>query len=124
MVNASRRARAALSPTTLRAERRPIEDGAESWDGLASNPNGVVELPSTYSLGAQAKSAENVAFEDIARLRFVLHFWPFVAAIYVPEVLQRDGSREPVGYALALPDVALLSDFVDSMGESRAVAQP
>jgi CRISPR-associated protein Cmx8 len=41
-----------------------------------------------------------------------LHFWPFVAAVYVPFLLKRDLSRDSVGYALAIPDVALLADFV------------
>ena len=33
-------------------------------------------------------------------------------AIYVPAVLQRDGKRDFVGYAVAVPDVAILDDFV------------
>jgi CRISPR-associated protein Cmx8 len=35
------------------------------------SPDASVELPSTYYLGAQARSAENVAFRDVARLRFL-----------------------------------------------------
>ena len=103
---------ATREPFNARAEGRIIDDGGEAWDELASKPDGAVELPSTYALGAQAKSAENVPFEDVARLRFLLHFWPVVVAIYVPAVLQRDGKREFVGYALAVPDVAILDDFV------------
>jgi CRISPR-associated protein Cmx8 len=103
---------ATREPFNARADGRTIEDGAETWDELATKPDSTVELPSTYALGAQAKSAENVAFADVARLRFLLHFWPVVVAIYIPAVLQRDGQREFVGYALAIPDVASLSDFV------------
>jgi CRISPR-associated protein Cmx8 len=99
-------------PFDARAEGRAIEDGGDAWDELATKPNSTVELPSTYALGAQAKSAENVAFTNVARLRFLLHFWPVVVAIYVPAVLQRDGKREFVGYALAIPDVAALTTFV------------
>lgn len=99
-------------PFEARAEGREIDDGRDTWTELATKPDSTVELPSTYALGAQAKSAENVAFADVARLRFLLHFWPVVAAIYVPAVLQRDGKREFVGYALAIPDVAVLIDFV------------
>lgn len=103
---------ATREPFNARAEGRAIEDGGAAWGELATKPDSTVELPSTYALGAQAKSAENVAFADVARLRFLLHFWPVVAAIYIPAVLQRDGKREFVGYALAIPDVAVLTDFV------------
>jgi len=103
---------ATREPFNARAAGRAVEDGAEAWDELATKPHGTVDLPSTYALGAQAKNAENVAFADVVRFRFLLHFWPAVAAIYVPATLQRDGTREFVGYALALPDVTVLSDFV------------
>ena len=99
-------------PYNARAEGRTSDDGERAWDELAHDPHASVELPSTYSLGAQARTAENVAFADIARLRFLLHFWPLVVAIYVPAVLQRDGKREFVGHALAVPEVSVLSDFV------------
>lgn len=103
---------ATREPFNARAERRTVDDGGEEWDELATKPNRTVPLPSTYALGAQAKSAENVAFEDVARLRFLLHFWPVVVGIYIPAILQRDGKREFVGYALAVPDVAVLDEFV------------
>jgi CRISPR-associated protein Cmx8 len=103
---------ATREPFNARAEALECDDGRAAWDELAVRPESTVELPSTYALGAQAKSAENVAFADIARFRFLLHFWPIVAAIYVPALLQRDGKREFVGYALAIPDVAVLTDFV------------
>jgi len=103
---------ATREPYNARAEGRLVDDGGQAWDELATKPDSTVDLPSTYALGAQAKSAENVAFEDVARLRFLLHFWSVVVAIYVPAVLQRDGKREFVGYALAVPDVAVLTEFV------------
>jgi len=103
---------ATREPFDARAEGRESKDGVEAWDELAMKPNVTVDLPSTYALGAQAKSAENVPFQDVARLRFLLHFWPFVAAIYVPVLLNRDLSRDFVGYALAIPDVADLGEFV------------
>ena len=103
---------ATREPFNARAEGRVLDDGGDAWDQLVTKPESSVELPSTYYLGAQAKSAENVAFEDVARFRFLLHFWSVVAAIYVPATLQRDGKREFIGHALAMPDVASLSDFV------------
>lgn len=103
---------ATREPFNARAEARDIDDGGEAWDELAAKPDSTVDLSSTYALGAQDVSAENVPFEDVARFRFLLHFWSVVAAIYVPAVLQRDGKRDFVGYALAMPDVAILGDFV------------
>lgn len=95
-----------------RAEKREATDGAEAWDELVTSPRIGVELPSTYYLGAQARSAENASFRDIARLRFLLHFWPFVVPIYVPAVIGRDGEREFVGYAIVVPEVSSLDEFV------------
>ncbi len=103
---------ATREPFNARAEAREIDDGGEAWDELAAKPGATVDLPSTYALGAQAKNAENVPFEDVVRTRFLLHFWSVVVAIYVPAVLQRDGKRDFIGYALAMPDVAILGDFV------------
>ena len=100
-------------PYNARAEGRPVTDGAEAWDELTYGSNKSVALPSTYSIGAQAKSAEDVPFKNIAHCRFLLHFWPFVAAIYVPALLKRDGDRDFTGYALAIPEVSDLEAFVD-----------
>jgi CRISPR-associated protein Cmx8 len=104
---------ATREPFNARAERRTTDDGGEDWDELASRADQSVDLPSTYALGAQAKSAENVAFQDVVRTRFLLHFWSTVVAIYVPAVLQRDGKRDFLGYALAMPDVSALQSFVE-----------
>jgi len=95
-----------------RAESRPATDGAEAWDELTYRPMASVPLPSTYYLGAQATTAENVVFCDVARRRVLLHFWPFVVPIYLPAVVGRDGSRDFAGYALAIPDIADLEAFV------------
>ena len=99
-------------PYECRAESRAATDGAEAWDELAHGPMASVPLPSTYYLGAQATTAENVAFRDVARMRVLLHFWPFAVPIYVPAVVDRDGSRDFVGYALVVPDIVDLEGFV------------
>jgi len=108
---------ATREPYNCRAEKRIATDGADEWDALVDRPGASVELPSTYYLGAQARSAENVSFRDVARLRFLLHFWPFVAPIYVPAVTSREGEREFAGYAVVIPDVANLQDFVEHWGQ-------
>lgn len=103
---------ATREPYECRAEGRAATDGVDAWDELAHEPAASVPLPSTYYLGAQASTAENVLFRDIARMRVLLHFWPFVVAIYVPAVVDREGSRDFVGYALAVPDIVDLEGFV------------
>ena len=104
---------ATREPYDARAENREVHDGTEAWEELASAPRDGVELPSTYYLGAQAKSAENVSFRDVSRYRFLLHFWQFVAPIYVPAVVDREGKRDFVGYVIAVPEVAELDAFVE-----------
>lgn len=103
---------ATREPYECRAEARPATDGAEAWDELAHGPLASVPLPSTYYLGAQATTAENVSFRDIARMRVLLHFWPFAVPIYVPAVTDREGNRDFVGYALVIPDIVDLEGFV------------
>lgn len=99
-------------PYNARAEGETSTDGTEVWDDLARAPNGSTELPSTYYLGAQARSAELVAFQDVTRWRYLLHFWPFAVAIYVPSILKRNGEREFTGYALGVPEIDDLEAFV------------
>jgi CRISPR-associated protein Cmx8 len=111
------------------ATRRPFdersagqftEDADKLWQDLQRPIDYTVDLPSTYFIGAQASNAENVPFKDRARSQFLLHFWPFVAQVYVPARLIYDNKTkqtktEFVGYALAIPDVADLEDFCDEL---------
>lgn len=80
-----------------------------------TKPDTVVPLPSTYFLGAQATTAENVQFRDFARNQFLLHFWPFVAPIYVPQTVDIDNKRRFHGYVITVPDVNVLEDFCDEL---------
>ncbi len=96
----------------LRAEKTPASDGVDAWDALVQRPLESVPLPSTYYLGAQATTAENVSFRDRARMQVLLHFWPFAVPIYRPSVVDRDGNRDFVGYALVVPDIVDLIGFV------------
>lgn len=97
-------------PFELRADGEPTSDAADTWADLRRGDKSV-DLPSTYYLGAQSSTAELVAFKDRARYQFLLHFWPFIAQIYVPQVLNNEGKLEHAGYAIAVPDVADLADF-------------
>jgi CRISPR-associated protein Cmx8 len=108
------------------ATRAPFEDRAagpttadadKAWEALAKG-DAAVDLASTHYLGAQASTAENVSFRDRARYQFLLHFWPFVAQIYVPTVHDREGKEQHHGYAIAMPDVASLRTMVEELPPS------
>jgi CRISPR-associated protein Cmx8 len=102
------------APFDSRASGEATTDATDTWQEL-KQPDCVVQLPSTYYIGAQANNAENVRFKDRARFQFLLHFWPYAAQIYVPAVINNEGDREFVGYALAIPDVADLELFCEEL---------
>lgn len=103
---------ATREPYDLRANGTPPKDGCSMWLDLATAPASGVDLPSTYYLGAQAKTAEMASFRDVARYQFLLHFWPVVVPLYRPESIDRDGKREFTGYAVAVPEIVDLEGFV------------
>ncbi|MCW5968129.1 MAG: type I-MYXAN CRISPR-associated protein Cmx8 [Blastocatellales bacterium] len=100
-------------PFEVRAAKLPSDDASKVWSELTGVGDSSVDLPSTYFVGAQANNAENVPFKDRTRYQFLLHFWPFVAQIYVPAMINNEGERNFVGYAIAVPDVANLGVFCD-----------
>ncbi len=102
-------------PFEARAIGSYTEDAVRVWQELLQPAEFAVNLPSTYFLGAQASNAENVPFKDRAQSQFLLHFWLFTAQIYVPAVINNEGKRDFVGYALAIPDVASLKTFCDEL---------
>ena len=104
---------ATRKPYEDRANGEPATDAADAWENLLEPSDYTVDLPSTYFIGAQAANAENVPFKDRARFQFLLHFWQFVAQIYVPAVINNEGKRDFVGFALAIPDVAELEAFCE-----------
>lgn len=112
-------------PYQERALRKPSKDAGEGWAMLARNDGQAsVELPSTYFLGAQARTAESVAFQDTARQLFLLHFWPFVASIYVPQIIAADGSRSHGGYAVVVPDISDLRTYCGELKDLLLARNP
>src|SRR5262249_34802137 len=103
------------TPFEDRAAGKQPKDAVKTWQELNQLPNFTVDLPSTYFIGAQANNTEKVPFKDRARFQFLLHFWPYIAQIYVPSVIDNEGKRSSVGYALAIPDVANLESFCDEL---------
>lgn len=86
------------------------QDVQDIWSEL-QHPDKITGQSGNYYLGAMAANSENVPTKDKVRYQFLLHFWVFVAQIYCPAILDKDGNREPTGYALAIPDVANLKKF-------------
>ena len=81
------------------------------WNLLQNKPDSKVKLSSTYMLGAQAKNNEGVSFTDLAKDRFLLDFWSYVARIYLPVIVDMKGKAHLHGYAIALNDVRHLAAF-------------
>ncbi len=106
---------ATRGPFEDRANGKKPEDAAKVWTELLEPPDYSKDLPSTYFIGAQAINAENVPFKDRARLQFLLHFWPYVAQIYVPAIVNNDDKLDFIGYAIAVPDVADLKLFCEEL---------
>ncbi|MCY6492314.1 type I-MYXAN CRISPR-associated protein Cmx8 [Leptolyngbya sp. GGD] len=102
---------ATRKPFEVRAEGISAEDHKAAWAQLIQTSEFTVDLPSTYFLGAQANNAENIPFKDRARFQFLLHFWLFAAQIYVPAIVNNEGKRDFVGYAITIPDIANLQRF-------------
>lgn len=104
-------------PFEDRANGKQPSDTANVWKDLTKQPSHTIDLPSTYYIGAQAFNAENVPFKDRARFQFLLHFWSYVAGIYIPMVVDNEGKHkmQPNAYVLAVPDVAQLKTFCEEL---------
>lgn len=103
---------ATRAPFEERANQRPTGLANGIWKDLTRPDSHSVKLPSTYYIGAQAMTADNIEFYDKARYQFLLHFWPFVAQIYIPTVtVPPEGKLDPRPYAVVIPDVGMLALF-------------
>jgi CRISPR-associated protein Cmx8 len=111
-----------LPYSSRRGPRKPgtPSDVEAEWKSLASNPEGHVELPSTYSLGTMTKTPEGMPVTDKARHRFLLHFWTLVASIYIPQTLDPHEETQRFGssYVVAIPDIANLRAFCEALPDS------
>jgi CRISPR-associated protein Cmx8 len=115
-------------PYEQRRDRKPVTVAADTWTDLmrwrsrTQDGRGYsTDLAGTPFVGAQARTAESVPFRVDASHKLLLHFWPVVMTCWVPEVLRPARTRrevrtdrEPVGYVLAVPEVADLEGFVET----------
>ena len=106
----------ARGPYEDRADGVASDDGSKAWDALQSNPLKSVGLASTFALGAEEANDDAVPLTDRESYRFLLRFWRMTASAYVILVPSR---KEPAGtitkpqrYAIAIPDIANLENFV------------
>lgn len=107
---------AARGPFEDRAANLPTKDADEAWRDLVdASAERSVDLSSTLFLGAREYTAERVSFKDRAAHKLLLHFSLFVTQVYVPEVMDIDGKRQFVGYAVVFPDIRNLEVFCDEL---------
>lgn len=118
-------------PFKARAAGEPTREGANVWKALVADEKArrkgqrrTVEVAGAVLLGAQAVSAENVKFEDLADHALLLHFWQLTARVFVPERINADGNREFIGYVLAIPEVCDLQEFCNGYTRGLALLSP
>lgn len=108
-------------PYQERSRGETCNEAVKAWDGLLevakqrSNASfHTTGISSALFPGAQDANAEAVPFEGRAEENLLLHCWPLTALLYVPQEVERDGSTNlpPSSYAVAVPDVSNLIEFV------------
>ncbi len=88
------------------------------WSGLvtaATKRRGAVgPMPTSMFIGAESKNAERVDFKGEVPQNLLLHFWPFVSPVFVPNVSEREKGqwkRRFHGFVMAVPEVNNLTEF-------------
>jgi CRISPR-associated protein Cmx8 len=105
-------------PFNQRAAGEDCAEGKAVWEELQRveqyrqrNSFRTEEVAGALLLGAQAQSAEGIAFEGRSEENLLLHFWPLTVLTFVPQQITQDGEGEFVGYLLAIPEVSDLRHF-------------
>lgn len=115
-------------PYEQRAQKKVPSETGETWkilrrfqEDCEKNKIYTVPIASSIFVGAQAENAERIPFRGRADEAFLLHFWPVVMGVYVPEIIERDGKTKFSGYVFAIPDVSdhsgFVQDFVETLGQ-------
>jgi CRISPR-associated protein Cmx8 len=106
-------------PFDQRAAGKPCKEGPNAWTEIrkvrkarAKNSFHTAGISSSLFPGAQDTNAEGVSFEGRAEQNLLLRFWPLAVLLFVPQSVESDGETDFVGYTLAAPDVANLTEFV------------
>jgi CRISPR-associated protein Cmx8 len=127
MFGVIRKIPATRNPYQDRLARRDVAESAKVWISLGAFARAAQRgdlrtesVSGALYLGAMEKSAEAVSFAGRADENFLLHFWPVVTGIYQLEAVDREGKRDYVGYAVAVPDVDDVEGFTVDFEESLA----
>ncbi len=119
------------TPYFRRLEGKHTSEAEQLWRSLqrsavagANDESATEEIASSIFLGAQAHNAELVPFKGRVAGNFLLHFWPVVTRIFVPEAVDRDGRTGFVGYVFAVPEVSDLDGFAADFPASVAALSP
>ncbi|MFP4221478.1 MAG: type I-MYXAN CRISPR-associated protein Cmx8 [Phormidium sp.] len=115
LLNSIRAIPKSRKPFQLRAKGESVAID-KLWKAL-EKPDAKVGLSSSALIGAEAKTSEGVSLNDTNAQQFLLNFWCYVSQPYVPCRFDSDGKREDWGYAVAIPDVQDLEDFIDGFAE-------
>ena len=115
-------------PYRERAEGKDVNEAHKLWEQIIKTRKKQEKgEPPTYGIssslyiGAQDKNAEQVPFLGRADENLLLHFWPIVMGIYVPEVINDKGETDfGKGYILVIPDIADHEGFCDEYPHSIA----
>jgi CRISPR-associated protein Cmx8 len=120
------------APYEQRAAGKTVSEAETTWRDLQKfqqartrNEIHIVKIASSLFIGAQAANAERVPFRGRADEVFLLHFWPVVMGVYVPQVIDREGARQFTGaYVIVVPDVSDLEGFVQEFPKTIAQLKP
>lgn len=112
-----------------RADSDPCQEAESTWKDLHKSikKQGYTQpIAGSLFVGAQADNAEKVKFEGTVEQNLLLHFWPLILQIFVPETIDRDGKKEINGqaYVLAIPEVRDLEEFCEVFPRSLATLNP
>jgi CRISPR-associated protein Cmx8 len=122
-----------------RAKKRPSSLAAEFWHSLLKafslQEQGAIltdPISSAMFVGAEDINPEKVPFQGPVAENFLLHFWPLVSLIFVPQVFDLERTkdqglkiyRQERGYVLAIPDPLNLKDFCKEFEEMAKSLDP
>jgi len=115
------------TPYEERQAGKDANEGRKLWVSLqraerdrAQGALFTEEISSSIFIGAQASTPEKVPFMGRPEENLLLHFWPLVSRVFVPEVVDREGKSELKGYVFAVPEVADLEGFLAEYPHSVA----
>ncbi|EMK08547.1 MULTISPECIES: type I-MYXAN CRISPR-associated protein Cmx8 [Leptospira] len=101
-----------------RASQEDSKDYLEMWSNLIKAAQKKSNIQGTYLLGSQDKNAEGIQFLDHNKNFLLLHFWPFIVQIYIPQKLKYDNtakkfllSESTQEFVICIPEILDLNNF-------------